>query len=116
MDASAFLHTVTTRLMSVTKTGGRQSVPTWADDETGVAALISPISMRHRMSLMGAVTDETHLLFLPAGTDVNKGDRVKDEDTLQEYTIVTQPVTYKNPLTGESSHMQCTIMPVDPND
>jgi len=114
--SDAFLHTVTIQTMSVTYNGGRQSVPTWTESATGVSALISPISLRYRITVLGGITDERHLLFLPAGTTINRGDRVVDEGTNEVYTVATQPVTYKDPRNATDSHMQCEITPLDPEE
>lgn len=116
MLAASFLHTVTIKTKSVTYSGTRQQTPTWAESETGVNATISPMaSMSYRYSFMGPTTDATHLLFLEAGTTVSQDDVVVDEADNKEYVVTTTPTTYKNPATGEDSHIQCEIKPREPN-
>lgn len=107
MLAESFLHTVTIQAQIVTYDGVRPNVPTWSNTETGIDATIVPISVRSRGMLFGHVTEATHLIFLPAGTSISQGDIVVDEDTGDEYTVSTSPLTYKNPTTGEDNHIQC---------
>lgn len=117
MLPGSFLHTVTIKTKTVTFSGTRQQVAPWAESETGVSATISPMaSMSYKYSVMGPTTDATHLLFLTAGTTVSQGDIVVDEADSKEYTVTTTPTTYKNPATGEDSHIQCEIKPREPND
>lgn len=117
MLAESFLHTVTIKTKAVTYSGTRQQVPTWTESATGVNATISPMAaMSYRYSFMGPTTDATHLLFLESGTSVSQGDIVVDEADEKEYTVTTTPTTYKNPATGEDSHIQCQIKPREPNE
>lgn len=116
MLTQSYLQTITIKTKTTTKTGKRQNVPTWAPSATGVSALISPMSVRSRAAILGPSTDEVNLLFVPAGTSLYRDDIVMDEETSKEYTVMTQPVNYKNPVTGEDSHLQCEIMPLEPNE
>lgn len=117
MLSESFLHTVTIKTKSVSYSGTRQQVPTWTEDATGVNVTISPMaSMSYKYSVMGPTTDATHLLFLEAGTTVSQGDIVVDEANNKEYTVTTRPTTYKNPATGNDSHIQCEVKPKEPNE
>lgn len=117
MLAESFLQTVTIKTKSVSYQGTRAQVPNWTESATGVNATISPMaSMSFKYSLLGPTTDATHLCFLESGTTVSQGDIVVDESTSEEFTVVSKPQNYLNPVTGENSHIQCELKPREPND
>jgi len=48
--------------------------------------------------------------------DLRKNDVVKDESNDREYVVQTQPFLFKNPRTGEDSHLQAEVLPLEPED
>jgi len=118
MKDGAFLQKITITRQATTwdETTKRPKTGTSSTISTGVKALLSHQSAGESDAPMGVLPTNRTLLFVEPTADLRKNDVVKDESNDREYVVQTQPFLFKNPRTGEDSHLQAEVLPLEPED
>lgn len=106
------LSTLLNRPCTITRRTQSGDVDAYGDavDGTATASTVCELQQRQRSELPGVeVSDTTWLLILPAGTDIDTGDKVTVTDTGEAFEMVGDPWPARNPRTGVESHVEATV-------
>jgi len=117
MLAESFLTTITISRKEPTLDGTtkRQKTGTTSTVVEDVPATLSHDTVARYDSIMGTLSHNKTLLFVPAGTDIKQGDTITDDLDDKVYVVTTNPFTFLNPINKTADHMEMEVVPEEPH-